>query len=635
MLFKRFSLMLILVGASAFAQTTAGTNGPKVPSLINTAEFHWDAAGQAASGTATFAIYGAQDAVTPLWTEIQTVTPDASGHFTVLLGSTKPEGLPTGIFANGDARWIGVTLNGAPEQPRTPLVSVPYAIKASDSETLGGRPASDYALAGTASTGTIGSSPTQSPQIGAPIDNGGSDGTPNYLAKFDSASTIVNSVIFESGGLIGLGTSTPAVRLDIRDTGVVNIPPNLPTVLINQSNDAADGLVSYANGVNGIGTGLHGISYGELGGYRRWGESRAQGHNNSGLYGSAQGGGAGGWFEAYPDDITQSSTAILARSFYTNTIAAAFVNLSGDGKILSLQSGPQVDPNDYTSSPEVLSVDGSGNLASIGNVNAHNATFTGTLSANNFSGSGLSLTNLNAASISSGVLSTSRLPSGANGVPLLDSSGLLSASVLPSVYLPLTGGTLTGDVAGTNATMSGSLTAGSAINLPTTTDALHGVINVGGVGFAHRFGHWDTFVGESAGNFANTLGGQNTAVGYQALMSTTVSSSDTAVGSKALSSNTSGSFNTAVGSNSLTSNTDGSGNTGAGYSSLQTNTSGYQNTAMGLYSMLNNSMEIQILQLVPALLPRTHQEIPMWRSAFPPSQVTQAASLTPRLELQP
>src|SRR6202041_3147342 len=76
--------------------------------------------------------------------ETQNVQADAGGHYTVLLGSTKAEGLPAELFASGQARWIGVQVEQEGEQARTLLVSAPYALKAGDAETLGGLPASAF-----------------------------------------------------------------------------------------------------------------------------------------------------------------------------------------------------------------------------------------------------------------------------------------------------------------------------------------------------------------------------------------------------------------------------------------------------------------------------------------------------------
>src|SRR6266853_6123683 len=98
----------------------------------------------------TFAIYKEQEGGAALWLETQNVEADDQGHYTVLLGATKSEGLPVDLFTQGKARWLGVQvqLPGEVEQRRAIFISVPYALKAYEAETLGGRPASDFVLAG-------------------------------------------------------------------------------------------------------------------------------------------------------------------------------------------------------------------------------------------------------------------------------------------------------------------------------------------------------------------------------------------------------------------------------------------------------------------------------------------------------
>jgi len=73
--------------------------------------------------------------------ETQNVHPDKFGHYSVALGSTSSQGLPANVFATGEARWLGVQVHGQDEQPRVLLMSVPYALKALDAETIGGKPA--------------------------------------------------------------------------------------------------------------------------------------------------------------------------------------------------------------------------------------------------------------------------------------------------------------------------------------------------------------------------------------------------------------------------------------------------------------------------------------------------------------
>ena len=94
----------------------------------------------------TFALYQQEADQEPVWTETQIVVFDKKGHYSVLLGDTQPEGLPVELFSSGEAHWLGVTIQGQPQQPRTLLVSVPYALKAVDADKLAGRSPSDFVL---------------------------------------------------------------------------------------------------------------------------------------------------------------------------------------------------------------------------------------------------------------------------------------------------------------------------------------------------------------------------------------------------------------------------------------------------------------------------------------------------------
>ena len=56
--------------------------------------------------------------------------------------------LPVELFLSGEARWLDIAVEGVAPQPRRLLVSVPYALKAADAETIGGKPLSAFVLAG-------------------------------------------------------------------------------------------------------------------------------------------------------------------------------------------------------------------------------------------------------------------------------------------------------------------------------------------------------------------------------------------------------------------------------------------------------------------------------------------------------
>lgn len=209
--------LIFLLFAAALAQTDISS----VPRMVRFA-----GAAPAGTSSVTFAIYDREDAVAPLWLETQLVTADDTGHYTVLLGSTKADGLPASMFASGEARWIGVKVADAPEGARTLLVSVPYALKAGDAETLGGKPLSAFLLADAVTSGSATSSvrPMNGAETGkAPPENDGLGdmGTQNFLAKFAAdGTTLVGSALVESGGNLGVGTTTPSFPLELVGSNV-------------------------------------------------------------------------------------------------------------------------------------------------------------------------------------------------------------------------------------------------------------------------------------------------------------------------------------------------------------------------------------------------------------------------------
>ena len=122
-----------------------------VPRLINVSGVFRPADGQPASAveTVTLSIYADAEGGAPLWQETQTIAIEAQGRYSLLLGATQADGIPAAVFGTGDAKWLGTVFEraGEVEGPRVRITSVPYALRASDADTLGGRPASAYLLA--------------------------------------------------------------------------------------------------------------------------------------------------------------------------------------------------------------------------------------------------------------------------------------------------------------------------------------------------------------------------------------------------------------------------------------------------------------------------------------------------------
>lgn len=216
-------ILLFNTNHVAQAQSAAATTVPRLVRFAGTAR---DLNGNALTGVVgiTFSLYAEQSGGAPLWLETQNVQADSNGHYSVLLGTTQTDGLPAELFTSEQARWVGVQVSGQAEQPRVLLVSAPYALKAGDSETVGGLPASAFVLANSAaasagkSAGTTASSTatTKAANSSAPVNpTVTGKGVVDYIPMWDTTSDIVDSILFQKSSQIGINTITPAATLDV------------------------------------------------------------------------------------------------------------------------------------------------------------------------------------------------------------------------------------------------------------------------------------------------------------------------------------------------------------------------------------------------------------------------------------
>jgi hypothetical protein len=221
-LFMRSSLILLclFITAAVRGQTqspqapvasSSGVASTVVPRLIKHGGTLLDEQGQAMKSPVgvTFALYSQEFGGAALWMETQNVATDAKGNYTVLLGANSALGVSAELFNSGEARWLGVQVEREAERPRVLLVSVPYALKAGDAQTLGGKPLSAFQMAvagssGTGSNNAVSNAPQASvtEQANEITCSSGSACSATFIPQFNTnggSSTVANSIMKQSG----------------------------------------------------------------------------------------------------------------------------------------------------------------------------------------------------------------------------------------------------------------------------------------------------------------------------------------------------------------------------------------------------------------------------------------------------
>jgi hypothetical protein len=156
----------------------------------------------------------------------------------------------------------------------------------------------------------------------------GGSGTTNYIPKFTGSTTIGNSVIYETGGNLGIGTSSPNEQLEI--TGNLRLPATTATTGIIKV--GADRFIhNYGSGNTFVGVNAGNLS---MTGYSNTANGYlALYYNTTGSYNTAN-----GWRTLYYNTIGSYNTANGYWALYSNTTGSDNTAY-GDGALYSNTTG--------------------------------------------------------------------------------------------------------------------------------------------------------------------------------------------------------------------------------------------------------------------------------------------------------
>jgi hypothetical protein len=499
------------------AAPSASADVPRVVKFSGTAT---DETGKPISGAVgvTFALYKDQQGGAPLWVETQNVQADASGHYTAMLGASTSNGVPVEIFASGDAQWLGVQIHSQPEKARVLLVSVPYALKAHEAETLSGRSISDFVLLNKTASAASSAGNTSSRSNGTSDPSLPPNGPTNFVGS--NATQIVGVTQKGSGtGLAATATTHAAVAGTI--TGKSN------TAVYGLASNTSKG--SNAAGVTGVantdtGPGVQGVSPSPNG-------FGVQGINN-----------ASTGFAPGVSGSTQSASGVGVFG-YNNATSG-----SGNGVNGGSASPSGIGVQGYVVAP--------GGIGVLGNNNATSGGATGVLGVSaSPSGTGVSGNATATTGSAEGVYGQSSAPNGVgvNGVSTSTTGngiGVTGSSLGTGVfgYTTTTTGSASG-VLGTTGSTSGNGVSGNANATTGNANGVYGQsASPNGIGVAGTNSASSGGVGvngsatATSGNTIGVFGGVNSPTGQGVFGNSTATSGGNGVLGQANSANGFGVF---------------------------------------------------------------------------------------------
>jgi hypothetical protein len=346
----------------------------------------------------TFALYSDQQGGAPLWQETQNVQLSDNGHYTILLGSDHAGGVPLDLFTSTEPRWLGVKPEGQAEQPRVLMVSVPYALKAADADTLGGRPAATYVSTETLKQQVTTAFMADVPSLTKNIS------VVTGAASLGSAANFIDTTTDQVVYVQQLGTGS-GLKADASGQGPGTIVANATAtsglsvgLRATTTSTAGRGVYAVATATTGSTFGVQGRSQ-STSGIGVFGEATAPTGYTYGIYGGSESS-SGTGLTGIATSLTGGTTGLRGTSKSTEGTGIVANNVSATGETVGLYASVNSPAgasavfggvggqllSGLTNNNEVFSVDGIGNVTAAGDI---------TLAAGKkFIGDGSALTNM-------------------------------------------------------------------------------------------------------------------------------------------------------------------------------------------------------------------------------------------------
>lgn len=227
-----FATLICLLGDISYSQQRCTESNASEPNTMNVVR--WTSSLPALAGRkieVRLALYENPTGGLPLWSEVQSLSIGSDGCFSALLGMSSPDGLPEFLFSTQQARWVEaqplsnpgeqatpseVSEDKANRLPRALLAPTAYALKASDTDRLGGRASGDYVTTEELKAAVRDEIAKGVPPIGSiPITLPTAQGNPGSIPVWTSPAIQGNSLIYQSGQNVGIGTIAPSSALDV------------------------------------------------------------------------------------------------------------------------------------------------------------------------------------------------------------------------------------------------------------------------------------------------------------------------------------------------------------------------------------------------------------------------------------